>query len=335
MKTAGWHWNAKHHWRKSMALKTVILSLCLLAPLAQAAENYPSKPIRLMASEPGGAGDFAARLVGPSLNSSLGQQVIIDNRVNGMISGNVLAVSAPDGYTLLLVASNLWLQPFLRNDIKWDPVKDFAPITLATTSPLIVIINAAVPVNNVKELMALAKAKPGVLNYGSGASGSSSHLGPELFKAMTGLNIVRIAYKGAGAALNGLIGGEVQMMIASAGSSMAHVKAGRLKALAVTSAKPSALFPGMLTVAESGVPGYEFEQTLGLIGPAKTPKSIIATLNRQFVSALNQADVKKKLFDSGVEVAGSTPEQFGDLIKSDMKRLGPVIKNAGIHEGST
>jgi tripartite-type tricarboxylate transporter receptor subunit TctC len=320
-----------------MRLLRLITCLFSFGPLAMSADiavgqDYPSKPIRMLVSEPGGAGDLAARLVAPPLTLSFGQQIIIDNRPGAFTSGRLAANASPDGYTLLFVASNLWLQPFMRSNVPFDPVKDFSPVTLMTTSPLIVVVHPSVAANSVKELIALIKAKPGVLNYGSGNTGSSSHLGPELLKSMTGLNIVRVPYKGAGPALNALVAAEVQLMVASAGSSMQHVKSNRLRALAVTSAQPSALLPGLPTVAESGVPGYEFAQTLGVLAPAKTPASIINRLNQEIVRAISQADIKQKFFSAGVEPVGSTPTVFGALIKSDMVRLGKVIRDAGIRE---
>jgi len=296
------------------------------------AQEFPNKPIRMVVSEPGGAGDFAARLLAQAIRSDSGWQLIIDNRPGAFISGRVVAEASPDGYTLLMAASNLWLQPFMRNNVPWDPVRDFAPITLATTSPLIVVLHPSVAANSIKELISLAKAKPGVLNYGSGNTGSSSHLGPELFKSMAGVNLVRVPYKGAGPAVTGLLGGEVQLMIASAGSTMAQVKLGKLKGVAVTSAKPTTLVPGLPTVAASGLPGYEFSQTLGVLAPAKTPSTIINRLNQAIVRALQQADVKQKLFGVGVEPVGNSPKEFAALIKADMTRLGKVIRDAGIRE---
>jgi tripartite-type tricarboxylate transporter receptor subunit TctC len=220
----------------------------------------------------------------------------------------------------------------MRSNVPFDPVKDFSPITLVTTSPLVVVVHSSVAASSVKELIALAKAKPGTLNYGSGNAGSSSHLGVELFKSMAGVDVVRIPYKGVGFALNALITGESQMMIASAGSAMGHVKSGRLKALASTGAKPSSLLPGLPTVAASGLPGYEFAQTLGALAPAKTPVVIVNRLNREIAQVLEQQDVKQKLFGYGVEAVSTSPAEFGAMIKSDMSRLGKVIRDAGIHE---
>ena len=295
-------------------------------------QNYPYKPIRLLTSEPGGAGDFASRLIAQELRGSLGQQVIIDNRAGAFLSGQVTARASPDGYTVLMAASNLWLQPFLYEHAPFDSVKDFSPITLTTTSPLVVVVNPSVAANSVQELIALVKARPGVLNYGSGNTASSSHLGPELFKSMAGVNIVRIAYKGAGPALNALVANEVQMMISSAGSAMPIVRSGRLKALAITSPELSALLPGLPTVASSGLPGYSFAQTLGALAPARTPAAIIGRLHDEIVRALNQPEVKQKLFNGGLEIVGNSPAQFAAMIKTDMTVLGKVIKDSGIRE---
>ncbi len=294
-------------------------------------QDYPSKPVRIVASEAGGAGDFAARLIAQGLTYSLGQQVIIENRGgSGVIPAEVVAKSAPDGYTLLFFASSLWLLPFIQDNVPYDPVRDFSPITLAIRSPNLIVVHPSLPVKSVKELIALAKAKPGELNYASGLTGSSSHLAAELFSSMAGVNIVRIPYKGIGPALTALIGGQVQLSFANASAVTPHIKSGKLRALAVTSPQPSVLFPGLPTVAASGLPGYESASIFGMFAPAKTPATLINRLNQETVRVLNRADMKERFFNVGVETVGSSPEDFAATMKSEMTRMGKVIKHAGI-----
>jgi tripartite-type tricarboxylate transporter receptor subunit TctC len=304
---------------------------CGCAPFA-AAQSYPGKPLHIVTSEPGGGNDFAARMIAQALSVSLGQQVIVDNHggASGAIAGEMVAKAAPDGYTLLLYGSNIWLLPFLRNSVPYDPLRDLAPITLAIRAPNILVVHPALPVKSVQDLIALARGRPGALNYGTGAIGSSSQIATELFKAMGKLNIVQIPYKGNGIALNALIAGEVQLAFATAGSVAAHIKSGRLRALAVTSPQPSPLLPGLPTVASAGLPGYEATSIVGIFAPAKTPEAVIARLNQETVRVLNSAELKERFLKSGVETVGSTPEEFGAVVRSEMARLGKVIRDANI-----
>ena len=292
-------------------------------------QNYPNKPIRIVTSEPGGGNDIVARLVAEGLTASLGQRVIVDNR--GIIAAEIAAKATPDGYTLLIYGSNIWLMQYLRDNVPWDPLRDFAPLTVAVNLPNILVVHPSLPVKSVKELVELAKAKPGELNYAAGTIGVSPHLAAELFKALAGVNIVRVPYKGGGPALNGLIGGEVHLMFPNAGSVMPHIKSGRVRALAVSTAQPSALAPGLPTVAEA-VPGYETGAVICVFAPAKTPAAIVDLLNREIVRVLNGAVVKERLFNSGSEVVANSPSEFAAFIKSDMARMGKVIRDAGIHE---
>jgi tripartite-type tricarboxylate transporter receptor subunit TctC len=292
-------------------------------------QNYPNKPIRIVTSEPGGGNDIVARLAAEGLTGSLGQRVIVDNR--GIVAAEIAAKATPDGYTLLIYGSNIWLMPYLRDNVPWDPLRDFAPITVAVNLPNILVVHPSLPVKSVKELVVLAKAKPGELNYAAGTIGVSPHLAAELFKALAGVNIVRVPYKGGGPALNGLIGGEVHLMFPNAGSVMPHIKSGRVRALAVSTAQPSALAPGLPTVAAS-VPGYETGAVICVFAPARTPSAIVDLLNREIVRVLNGAVVKERLFNSGSEVVANSPREFAAFIKSDMARMGKVIRDAGIHE---
>ena len=307
------------------------IGIVLLATSVAVGQNYPNKPIRIVTAEVGGANDIPARAIAQKLTASVGQQVIVENR-SGVISIETAAKAPADGYTLLFIGSAMWLAPLLRDKVSYDPVKDFSPITLAVKSPNVLVVHPSVAANSVKELIALAKAKPGVLNYASGSAGTITHLAAELFKAMAGVNIVRIPYKGGGPAIIGLVGGQVQLMFASAGSVTPQVKAGKLRALAVTTAEPSVLAPGLPTIAASGLPGYEAATPYGLLAPAKTPVVIINRLNQEVVRVLNIAEVKEHLLNGGAETVGNSPAQFAAAIKSEMTMWGKVIKDGGIRD---
>ncbi|MBI3937188.1 MAG: tripartite tricarboxylate transporter substrate binding protein [Betaproteobacteria bacterium] len=294
-------------------------------------QSYPNKPIHIVTAQAGSGNDFAARLVAQGLTGSLGQQVVVENRTGagGILVIEPVAKAPPDGYTLLLYNTPMWVLPFMRN-VSWDPLRDFSPITLVVSSPNILVVHPSLPARSVQDLIALAKARPGELNYASGGTGSSTHLAAELFKAMAGVNIVRIAYKGSASPMSDLISGQVQLTFGIAAPVAPHVKSGRLRALAITSAEPSALFPGLPTVAASGLPGYESVSLFGMFAPAKTPATLIHRLNQEVVHVLNRAEVKEKFFNIGVEAVGNSPEQFAAMIKADMARWGKVIKDAGI-----
>ena len=308
-----------------------IFSICGMAAVAAGADGqeYPNKPIRFVTSEVGGGTDFAARVIAQALSGVIGQQVVVENRPGSVIPAHVVAKALPDGYTLLLNGSSLLFLPFMMDKLPYDTVKDFAPVTLAHKSPNVLVLHPSVAVTSVKELIELAKAKRGELNYASSGSGSSVHLAAELFKSMAGVNIVRIVYRGSGPALIDLMAGQVSLMFATPGSAAPHVRSGKVKALAVTSAQPSALFPGLPTVA-SGLPGYESVSTNGVLAPAGTPAAIINRLNQEIVRVLQRPDVKEKFFNAGSEVIGSSPQQFAATIKSEMAKWGKVIKDANI-----
>jgi tripartite-type tricarboxylate transporter receptor subunit TctC len=295
------------------------------------AQSYPSKPIRIVTSGVGGAGDVTSRLIAQGIAPLLGQQVIVDNRASGPIPVDVALKAAADGYTLLLYGSTVWLGPFLRSNAP-DPLREFAPITLAATAPNILVVHPSLPVKNVKELIALAKARPGALNYATTGIGSSPHLAAELFQAMAGVQFVRISYKGAGAALTDLIGGQVQLTFATASSVTPHLKSGRLRALGVSSPRPSVLLPGLTTIAAAGLPGYESQSLQGVFAPAGVPLAILQRLNQDIVRFLYSAEAKEKFLLVGVETAGTTPEQFTESMKTEMSRMGKVIRDAGIRE---
>jgi len=309
-------------------LTVVAISAFFVCGADVAAQTFPAKPIRIITTEAGGGSDFAARVVAQA--SNMGQPMVVDNRGGGVVAIEAVARAPADGYTMLFYGATVWLLQYMRDNVLWDPVRDFAPVTLATSSPNILILNPAVPANTVKDFIALARAKPGQFNDAGGGTGTSSHLAAELFKSMAGVSIVRVAYKGNGPALTGVITGEVQMIFATPGSVTQHLKAGRLKALAVSSAQPSALMPGLPTLAASGLPGYEAVGIIGFLAPAKTPETVVQRLNQEIVRVLGLPEVKEKYFNSGVETVGSTPEEFGAKIKAEMTRLGKVIRDTGI-----
>lgn len=309
------------------AARTGMAALALLS-CAVCAQNYPTRSIRIICAEPGASNDFLARIIAREISEPLGQQVIVDNRASALID-EAVARSAPDGYTLLITTGGVWTTPFLRKTA-YDPVKDLTPITLAVTTPNVLVVHPSMTVNSVRELIALAKARPGELNYASGTAGSASHLAGELFVYMAGIKIMHVPYKGAGPAVTALVGGQVQMMVATSTSVAPHIKSGKLKALAVGSAKPSEMFPTLPTISASGVPGYEAAAILGVFAPAATPVAIINRLNQVIVSAMKRPETKDRLFGGGMEIVGSSPEQSVVMIKADMERIGKLIKDVGI-----
>lgn len=317
-------------------LKQVIRIACCAALFAGCpaihAQEFPSKTIRIVASEAGGGPDLVVRILAQQIAPALGQQIVIDNRSGGTIAGDFVARSAPDGYTLLYYGNTLWLLQLMRSNMPYDPLRDFAPISWTLSTPNVLIVHPALPVKSVRDLIALAKARPGELNFSSAAAGTSNHLAGELFKSMTNTNILRVPYKGVASAMNALMSGEVQVMFPTAGSISQHLASGRLRALAVTTAQPSPIFPNLPTLAAAGVPGYEFVAAFGLLAPAKTPAPIINRLNREFVTALQRPDIKERLAKNGDNVIASTPEAFAKKMQDDVAVLGKVIKDAGIRD---
>ncbi len=291
-------------------------------------QDYPNQTIRIITAAAGGGADFTARLIAQGLSASLGQPVAVDNRT-GVLSSEAVSKAPPDGYTMLLAANVLWISP-LFGKVPYDAVRDFSPITLVASSPNILAVHPSLPVNSVKALIALAKARPGELNYASAGPASGSHLAGELFKSLAGVNIVHIPFKGAGPAMIGLLGGQIQLIFASAPSAAPNMKSGKMRALAVTGAEPSALVPGLPTVAASGLPGYEAVQIYAMLAPAKTPVAIINRLNQDVVRFLGRADVKERFLNAGAETVGNSPERLSATMMSEMARLGKVIKDAGI-----
>jgi tripartite-type tricarboxylate transporter receptor subunit TctC len=314
--------------RRTGFAQCIVLAATLLCATA-GAQPYPHKPIRLVTAEVGGSADFSARTLAQALSASLGQQVVVDNRPSGVIPPDLVAKAQPDGYTLLLYSNGMWTLPLMQA-APYDPQAAFAPVSLTSRSPNFVVVHTTVAAQSIRELIALAKAKPGHLNYGSGAPGAATHLAGELFKAMAAVDIVRIPYKGGGPALAALLGGQVQVMFPTAASVSPHVKAGRLRALAVTSAQPSALFPDIPTVTASGLPGYVAEQNIGVFAPAKTPAAVIERLQREVNAAVRRPEVRERFANAGVEPVGTTPGEFSAVITADIARMKQLIQSTGI-----
>lgn len=306
-----------------------LFALCALAASATCAQGYPNRPIRFVTAAVGGGNDFAARVIAHGLTDHLGQQVIVDNRGGTHVPQNIVSKATPDGYTILVQNNTVWVAPLLEKTA-YDHIRELAPITQTARAPNILVVHPAFPVGSVKELIAAAKAAPGAINYASGVIGSSNYIAAELFKAMAGVDLVRIGYKGSGPALIDVMAGQVKVMFATTTSSSGHVKSGRLKALAVTSAQPSALAPGLPTVAASGLPGYAAEAIYGVWAPAKTPAAILSRLNQEIVKVLTAPQTRDRFFGSGAEVVASTPQAFAAEIKAETARLGLAFKRAGI-----
>ncbi len=293
------------------------------------AQEFPARPVRIVTSAPGGTTDLIARFIARGLTTSLRQQVVVDNRPTGIIPAEIVIKASPDGHTLLFHGSSLWMMPLLQK-VSFDPTRDLAPVTLATSTPNVVVVHPSVSAGSIKELIALVKAKPGALNYGSGATGAASHLAGELFKYMADVNIVRIPYKGQGPAVLALLAGEVQVAFASTGSVSGHIKSGKLRALAITSAKRSVVAPELPAVAESGLPGYQITTSAGMFAPLKTPERLIMLLNREIVKVLNKQELKDVLLQEGSEIVGSTPQEFASAMRTEVAAMAKVVKAAGI-----
>jgi tripartite-type tricarboxylate transporter receptor subunit TctC len=312
-------------------VRSIVACIALAGACSVHAQESGARTIRIVAPEAGGAADLVARLVAQGIIAAYKEQAIVDNRGgNQVIPIQLVTKAPPDGYTLLVISNGLWTLPYLQN-VPYDPLRDLTGVTLAASTPLILTIHPSLPVKNLREFIALGKQRPGELNYASGPSGTSNHLAAELFRSMAGVNLMRVSYKGTVPALNDLISGQVQVMFANVPPVKPHVSSGRLRALAVTSAAPSQVFPGVPTMAASGVPGYVSESLVAFYAPAGTPESTIARLNQEFVTTLNRAEVRERLLNAAVEVVGSTPEHLSATMKAEMARMGKVIKDANIH----
>jgi tripartite-type tricarboxylate transporter receptor subunit TctC len=317
---------------RGVALLSAICA-ATLAAAAQAAETYPARPVRVIVPQSaGGSTDLAARMVTQRLDDVLKQPVVVDNRPGaGSINGtDIVAKAAPDGYTLLAVAASFTITPSLRKRLPFDPGKDFVPITQLVILPHVLVVHPSVPAKNVKELIALAKSKPGELNCASSGVGTSTHLAVEQFMYMTGTRMAVIPYKGGAPGIVALLGGQVQLYFATISTSLPHIKSGKLRALAVTSAKRSTAAPEFPTIAEAGVPGYEHSSWVGVLAPVKTPRAVIDKLNREMVKIVQSPDVKAAFLRDGLESVGDTPEEFGKIIRAELAKWSKLVKAAGI-----
>jgi tripartite-type tricarboxylate transporter receptor subunit TctC len=315
---------------------TALVVLLLWSELLPAAsvQDYPVRPLRMVVPyPPGGPNDIFGRLMAQKLSEAFSQQVVVDNRggASGIIGCELVARAAPDGYTLLLGGAALFsMNPVLFPNLPYDPLQDFAPVSLVASTPLILVTHPALPVKNVQDLVKLAKSKPGQLNFASAGAGGPPRLAAELFKSMTGIDMVHVPYKGGGPALTATLAGDVQLFFPSMAPALPLIKDGKLKGLAVTSAKRTAVVPDFPTIAESGVPGYEIANWFAIVAPAATPKPVIAMLSAAIVKAINSSVTKKRFIDFGADPIGGTQEELAAYIRSELAKWGKVIKGAGI-----
>jgi tripartite-type tricarboxylate transporter receptor subunit TctC len=317
-----------------MLRRFIILAFSALLALPAYAQDYPRRPVRLIVPfPPGGGNDIVARAVAQELGKSLGQQFVVDNRAGagGAIGAELAARSPADGYTLFLggVGSHV-VNPSLHPKLSYDPIRDFAPVTLIASAPAVLVVHPSVQAASVVELTALAKANPGKLNYASNGNGSSAQLAAVLFESMAGVRMMHVPYKGVSQALVDLMSGEVQLMFGTIVAISPHIKAGRLRALAVTGKSRSALLPDVPTLAEAGLPGYEAGSWYGILAPAGTPGPIVARLNAEINQAMRQPEVRERLAAEGAETIGGTPEEFALHIKAELARMGKLMREAGI-----
>jgi tripartite-type tricarboxylate transporter receptor subunit TctC len=300
-------------------------------------QAYPGKPVRMIVPfAAGGILDIVARAVGERLSGSLGQQIVVDNRggAGGTIGTAIAARAAPDGYTLLTghVGTHA-IAPSLYAKLGYDPIRDFAPITLNATFPLGLFVHPSVPAQSVQDLIALAKSKPGQVNFASAGSGGPTHMAGEMLKAMARIDIVHVPYKGNAGALNDLLGGRVQMFFSNLLTALPHARAGKLRAIAVTTPKRSAQAPELPTIAEAGVPGYDMTNWVGTFAPALTPRAIVMKLNREIVAILESPDLKERFRTQGLDLAGNTPEAFAAFIRAELAKWRKVVKESGAKVG--
>lgn len=318
----------------ALAFSLLVIAVAPAGAQGKGADSFPDRPLRLIVPfPPGGGNDTLARIVGQRLSAVIGQQIVVDNRggAGGVIGATLAASAAPDGYTLFLGSlGNLAHNPALKPNLSYNPIRDFAPISLLATSSFILAVHPAVAAKSVRDLIALAKASPGKLNYASAGAGSSLHMTAELFKYATGTDMLHVPYKGAGPAITDLIAGRVQLIFSTMPPALPHVKSGKLRALGVTSAKRAAAAPDVPTVAESGVAGFDVSNWQGILAPAKVPDATVRRLNRDVLAALELPGMPEALGAQGLESAGSTPGQFGTLIKSEIEKYTQVVKAADI-----
>lgn len=312
-----------------LAATLPLTAIMALGAGAASGQVYPSKTIRFISAGAGTGGDFSSRLIARALTASLGCQVVVENHPNGVIVGDLTARAAPDGYSIMFYGSSLWTIPLVQK-VPYDALRDFAPISIVTTSPNVVLVHPSLPVKSIKDLIALAKAKPGALNYGSTGTGSANHLGALLFKSMAGIDIVHVPYKDGATLTSDLVSGQVHMTFANTGFAVPLMKSGRMRGIAVTSLKPTQLVPGLPTIADFGLPGYSSGAMFVMFAPAKTPAQIINRLYQETARALKQPEAKDALFKAGTEAVGSTPEELATTMKAEIARMGQLLRQAGI-----
>jgi tripartite-type tricarboxylate transporter receptor subunit TctC len=320
--------NSKHPF-----FRVTLIAMALGVAAGACAQTYPTKPIRLIIAQTvGGNADFVARQFGDRLAQRFGYQVVADNRPggSGIIGPETVAHAAADGYTLLLAPTSFGINTALHPKLPYDPIRDFAPISLLANSSAVVVVSPQIAARNISELVALAKAQPGKLHFGSSGIASSNHLAGELFKYMAGLDVVHVPYKGAPPALVDLVGGRIQFIFASPPSVMSLVRSGKLKAIATSGTKRAAQLPDLPTIAESGVPGYQSTIWQALLAPAKTPDAIIKRLHAEVADIARQPEVRERLLVDGSEAIGSTPQELADHIAGEIARWGKVIKSIGL-----
>jgi len=316
----------------SAARGLLLAALCSFG-LAQAQAPFPSKPIRLVVTSPaGGSNDILNRILGAKLAELLAQPVLIDNRpgASGFVAAEMVAKAPADGYTLLgATEATLVANPLFFKKVPYDPQRDFAPVTIAVEIGYVLLVHPAVQANSVQELIALARSKPGALNYASSGNGSAFHIGMELFKRMADVDIVHVPFKGSALSVNAMLAGEVQIMLNGTPNGVPLAKSGKLRALAVAGARRSRLAPELPTISESGLPGYEMSGWFGTVAPAGTPAGVVAVLNREYVRALRLPEMRERLESYGFEVVGNTPEEFTSRMRSESQRLARVIRESG------
>lgn len=314
----------------------VALSLALgaaLAPWCAGAQEWPSRPIRfILPFPPGGGTDILGRLIAERLTANLGQAVVAENRggAGGNVGAEAAAKSAPDGYTIVLVAPSLAISPSLYSKLGYDPVKDFAPVTLVATVPNVMITNPSVPARTLAEFIRLAKAKPGEMNFGSGGSGTSNHLAGELFNIVAGVKLVHIPYKGVNLAMNDVLSGRVQLVFIGIPAAAPHIKAGRLRALALVAPQRSSVLPDVPTVAEAGLSGFDVTTWYGILAPAGTPRPVVDRLNGELGKIMHSSELKERLEALATDPVTSTPEEFAELIRREIAKWRDVVREAGI-----
>ena len=315
-------------------LTIVIGAFALLAGANTHAQTWPAKQVRFIAPfPPGGGTDITCRVIAPKLADALGQPVIVDNRggAGGMIGVDIAAKSAPDGYTMVLgTIGPMAINPNLYSKMPYDPVKDLIPVTLAADALNVLVVHPTLPVKNVKELVALGKAQPNQLFFGSSGPGATDHLAGELFNLLAGTKMVHVPYKGGAPAMIDLMAGNVQIVFSTVSTAIGQIKSGRIRALAMTGTKRFVLMPELPTIAEAGVRGFAVNNWYGVFVPAGTPKEIVTRLNTELVKILNMPDVKQKLLDSGIEATSDTPEQFAAYIQAETKKWAKVVKEANV-----